>query len=143
MSRDIELGHYPDAAVAGVGDDLAHLVLGVVAAIGPQLVKLREDLALDPEALVLGKVPVQDVELDRRHPVQRSLQRRQRQKHPPGVQQQPTPGKPGRILDCQRRHAEAVSLCLDQLQEGLDAPERADRRQDAQKSGMLGDLQRV
>ena len=42
-------------------------VLGVVVAVGAQFVQAREDLALHPEALVFGKVPVHHVEFHRSH----------------------------------------------------------------------------
>src|SRR5207244_9645625 len=53
VAGHVELRHDADAAVAGVGDDVLHLLLRVVLAVRPLLVEPRVALALDTEALVL------------------------------------------------------------------------------------------
>ena len=50
-----------------------HFVLRVEMPVGAELLKLREALAFDAKALIVGKMPVQHVELHRGHCVQVAL----------------------------------------------------------------------
>ena len=59
MAGNVELGHHANAAIVRIGDEVANLLLRVVAARRTLAVQLREMLALDAEALVVGKMPVQ------------------------------------------------------------------------------------
>src|SRR3954463_7656295 len=52
MAGNIKLGHNPNAAVARVSNDLAHLVLGVEETVRSERMKLGKLLALDAKALV-------------------------------------------------------------------------------------------
>ena len=67
-------------AIARVCDDVPHLVLRVEMAVGTELLQVREALAFDAKALIVGKMPVQHVELHRGHGVQIALDHFQR--HP-------------------------------------------------------------
>ena len=73
VAGHVELRHDADAAGAGVGDDVPGLFLGVVEAIGAGGSELGKELALDAEALILGEVPVEDVELHGGHGVEVAL----------------------------------------------------------------------
>ena len=73
VARHVELRHDADAAVARVLEDLARFLGRVEVPVRAQAVKPREARALDAEPLVLGQVPVQDVELHRGHAVQVAL----------------------------------------------------------------------
>src|SRR5690348_7390683 len=53
VAGDIELGDHADAAVAGVGDHVAYLVLRVVESIGAEFMQLGEALAFDAETLIV------------------------------------------------------------------------------------------
>ena len=90
--------------------------------------QLRERLHLDPEALVLGQVPVQHVELGQRHPVDGALDHFDRDEVAAGVDQHPAPAEARRVGD--RRHLQrvAVGVHLVQLQQRLEAADRADHR---------------
>ena len=53
VARHVELRHYPDAPVAGVGDDLANLLLGIKETVGALALETGKAAALHPESLVL------------------------------------------------------------------------------------------
>src|SRR5258708_29993955 len=76
MAGGVELGNDAHAVIGGVVDHVAHFGLSVVAIAG--LLELREQLALDPEALVVAQMKVQDIELDQLHGVDLALQRAER-----------------------------------------------------------------
>ncbi len=78
MARDIEFRHNANTALAGICDDFASLLLRVEEAVGAHSGQLGEDLALDAEALIVGQVPVEDVELYGGHSVERALDDRRR-----------------------------------------------------------------
>src|SRR5213076_516304 len=61
VTGNIKLGHYSNAAVTRVGNDLAHLVLCVEEAVGTKRMELGKFFTLDAKALVLGEVPMKDV----------------------------------------------------------------------------------
>src|SRR6267378_2775608 len=65
VAGHVEFGDDANAAVAGVGDEVANFVLGVVETVGALRVKLGEFLAFGSEALVFGEMPVEDVHLYR------------------------------------------------------------------------------
>ena len=69
MTGHIELRHNADATGARIADNLPRLFLGVELPVGPHAGQLRKYFALDAEALIVGKVPVEDVQLDGRHAV--------------------------------------------------------------------------
>src|SRR5690606_19568282 len=117
VAGHVELGHHHDVAFAGVGDDVADLVLGVPAAVraglagigvgaglagrdpaAADLHQLRVLRDLDPPALVVGQVPVQYVELVPGHRVDQLLDLVDRLEVPCRVEHQPAPGKARRVL---------------------------------------------
>jgi hypothetical protein len=63
VPRHVELGHDADAAIRGVGHQIAKLVLRVVVAVGPAR-ELR-NLWLHMKALVFAQVEMQNVQFDR------------------------------------------------------------------------------
>ena len=127
MARHVELGDHADAAIARVRDHLAHLILRVVLAVGAHLLQLRKALALDAEALVIGKVPVEDVQLHGRHAVERALHVRD------GIQWRatssisPRQGKRGWSSMVTAGTPNPPAVQIDQLQEGLHAAHHAQR----------------
>ena len=94
VAGHVKLGQHPDAARRRVSNDVPHLLLGVIAVGAAHLVQARQHLAFHPEALVVGEVPVQHVQLHRRHAIDVSFDDSHRQEVPRGVHQQPAPGKP-------------------------------------------------
>src|SRR5262249_61411112 len=73
MTGHIELGHYADSAVAGIGDNFPDLILSIVESVRTHFSEVGVPPAFDAESLIVGQVPVQDVEFYRRHSVQCSL----------------------------------------------------------------------
>ncbi len=143
MARHVELRHHPDPAVAGVGHDLADLLLGIEEPVGALLLEQRETPALHPEALVLGEVPVEDVELDRGHSVELPLDRLGRLPVPADVDQETAPGEAGPVGDADGGNPPPGRVALHQLEHGLEAAERADggRRLERRSTGL--DLEHV
>src|SRR5436305_14942973 len=91
VSRNVELRHDTYAALSGVRDNFARLVLRIEKTVRAHLMKLRKLLALDAKALIFSQVPVQDIELDGGHRVQVALQDLHRLKVSPDINQKPTP----------------------------------------------------
>ena len=73
MSGHVELGYDPDATVASVGNNVAHFCLRVIAAVRTLPVKFRKLAALDAKSLIIGKVLVQNVQLDGAHGINVAL----------------------------------------------------------------------
>ncbi|MNL21291.1 hypothetical protein D3C87_1425740 [compost metagenome] len=95
MSGDVDLRHHDDVAGRCIGDDVAHLILGVETAIetwtagrgvdvllsrrarvdapSADLGQLRIASDLQPPGLVVGQVPMEDVELVQGHPIDEAL----------------------------------------------------------------------
>jgi hypothetical protein len=62
------------------------LLLGVIETIGTELLQLRKVPAFDAEALIVGEMPMKDVQLYRGHPVQIALDHLDRHPVPRDVQ---------------------------------------------------------
>ena len=69
----IEFRHNANPAIARILDHIPQLLLRVVQAIRAFLIKFWKPPALDPEALIIGKVPVQHIHLYRSHSIDVSL----------------------------------------------------------------------
>ena len=67
MTGNIKLRNDTNATIASVSDDFFYLFLRVVVTIGTHLMKLRKLLTLNTEALVLGQMPMKDIQLHCRH----------------------------------------------------------------------------
>ena len=74
VAGNVELGHHADAAIVRVGDELANFFLRVEHAVGTGAGQLGKYFALDAEALVVGKMPVQHVHLHRGHAIEIALE---------------------------------------------------------------------
>eukprot|EP00976_Prorocentrum_cordatum_P065812 1178063-Prorocentrum_minimum.AAC.5 len=121
VARGVELRHHPDAPQPRALHHLAHCrgavrVRRLVCAV---LVQAREGGALVGEAFVVREVPVEHVQLRVAHPVQHLQQRAQRQEVPRRVQQHPTEGEPGGVVDARLPHAVPGATRLCELREGL------------------------
>ena len=122
MPRNIKLRDDPDPAGRGVRDDPAHLFLREVMAVGAEFVQVGKFLALDAEALVLGQVQVQDVELYERHAVEVALDDLQRLPVARHIDHQAAPGKTRPVLDAHRRQEPpGGGVRLEQLQQCFEA----------------------
>src|SRR5438552_12404714 len=75
MTGYVKLGNDTDGALAGVTDKLPYLVLAVIESIRSHLMKLRKFFALNAKSLILGQMPMQNIELDRRHRIEVALEK--------------------------------------------------------------------
>ena len=119
----IDLRHHLDVAGSGVGNDVGDLFLGVVAAVRARLSAGRIDAGiaagdaaaadlgqarvfpdLDAPALVVGQVPVEDVELVQGHRVEHALDLVHAVEVPGRIEHVAAPAKARRVLDPQRGH---------------------------------------
>ena len=99
MPRHVELGHDRHAARKCVIDDIAELLLRIalpVVAVAERIViallrYLRIALRRKPPPVVFGDVPVEQVQLVRRHHVDHVLERRHVQVVPPGIEHEAAP----------------------------------------------------
>jgi hypothetical protein len=109
VAGHLDLGHHVDAAGLGVGHDFAHVVRRVEAAVatasrllvapGAHLRQPRQARHFQAPALVLGQVPVQDVEAVERQPIDDAQHGLHRLEVATAVQQQSTPGEGGPVVD--------------------------------------------
>ncbi len=121
VAGHIELRHYTDAAGARVGDDFAHLVLGVELPQGRGFGEARKFPAFGAEALVVTEVPVEDVELGEGHAVERALDFRDGLEVAADVEHIAAPAKAGCVVDGDGGDSACVVLQAHQLDEGLHA----------------------
>lgn len=117
--------------------------VSIVIAIGAKLVQLWKHVALDAEALVVGQVPVEDIQFHRFHSVECALYDRYRHPVAGDVQQEASPGKARLVINVKRRGFEAGVGRRNQLQKCLEAMQRA-YDTGGLKAGLLGrDIQGV
>ncbi len=99
VPRHIEFRNDANAALARIRDHAADFILGVVKPIRTHALQLGEFLALNPETLIFREMPVEYVQLHRRHAIQISLQDVERDKVAADINHQSTPGE---SADCLR-----------------------------------------
>ena len=92
------------------------------------LVQLGKLFALNAKTLVLGQMPMQNIQLHRGHSLQRSFENFHRMEMPCGIDHQPTPGKTRPVGDRNRREIESVPVSFQQLQQRFKTAHRANRR---------------
>src|SRR5262249_28824755 len=85
VAGHVKLGHDPNPSVSGVIDHVSNLLLAVEQAIRAHLLELGKPFALNTESLILAEVPVQNIQLHRRHAVDVSLDHLNRLKMPATV----------------------------------------------------------
>jgi hypothetical protein len=143
VTRHIEFGDDADTAIAGVGQHLADLRLREVVAIGALALELRKLLTFDTKALVVGQVPVEDVEFDGSHGVEVTLEDIEGNPVARHVDHEAAPGKAGTVFDLHRGSPEAVRAHLRKLGEGGEATQYAQRCSRSQTGLMGGDAEAV
>src|SRR5712691_11107362 len=127
MARHLKLRDNTDAAIMGVGHELANLSLCVILPVGPCFLQPGKTLALDAETLVVIQVPVQDIHLHRCHSIEVALEHVQRNEVTADINEQTTPGKPGPILNRHDGNSKSVCGGFHKLKEGLKAMEDTQR----------------
>ncbi len=108
VPRQVDFGNDLHAARSGERDRVANLVLRIVCAAG--FVEPGKRFALDAPALVIRKMPMQNVQFGARDLFDDPLDLRNGKEMPRAVKQQPAVGVFRRILD---RHAGRVSVFRD------------------------------
>src|SRR6185437_7554588 len=99
MPGHIEFWNHTNAACRCISDHIPHLLLRVIEAVGPHLLQLRIDAALDPESLILGQVPVEYVEFDGGHSIERAIDNLNGHKVTAAIEHEAAPLEPRRILN--------------------------------------------
>src|SRR5215469_981364 len=125
VSGHVEFGYDADAAIPRVGDDFLHLGLCVKHAVGAVLLEPRIFFAFHPKALVVGKVPVKDVQFDRCKSVDRSFDFIRRKEVAGNIERQTAPGKTRLIANVDVRDGESwkrtgAVVLLNQLEKSLN-----------------------
>lgn len=126
VARHLKLRHDANTACASIADNLGDILLGVVEAIRPHDGELREELAIDAEALVLGKMPVEDVELDCGHAVERTFEHIHRFEVASAVNHEAPPWEAWRIADGDSGQFVFAPRGLHQLHKRLQAANGSD-----------------
>ena len=119
VARDVEFRHDADAASRRIGDDPAHLLLGEEVAIRALALELGVGQALDAEALVVGQMQVQDVQLHDRHGVEIALDDLDRLPVARDIDHEPPPGNRGWSLMAAAGRYQPRRILLQELQEGF------------------------
>ena len=125
VARHVELGHHADPALARVSHHGADFGLRIVMAAGTELLQTRIAFALHAKALVVGEVPVEDVQLHRGHRIQVALHHLDRHPMARNVHQQPAPREARPVVNAHRWRLEAGGSGLDQLRESFQPVQRA------------------
>ncbi len=143
VAREVDLRHDADAAGLRAGNELADLVLGEVLTIRTLGLQLGVRPAFDPEALVVGEVEVQHVELHQRHAVQIALDHLDRLPVTGHVDQQTAPWEARMVTDADPREKPAFCVPRQQLRQGLQPAHCAYYGCRAQRRLARGDVQGV
>ncbi|MNV36201.1 hypothetical protein D3C71_1276700 [compost metagenome] len=69
MTRHVDFRHHANTTRGGVAHHVAHLFWGVEQPVAGELRQFRVALRGKPPALIVRQMPVQDVELRRRHAI--------------------------------------------------------------------------
>ncbi len=111
MARSLYLGNHSDAPGRGIGHDPHHVGGGVAAGLpaldivapiqapSPKPGQLGQARQVDPPGLVVGEVPVKDVEAVEGRQVEEALDKLRLKDVARRIQQKAPPGKAGRVLD--------------------------------------------
>ena len=95
----IELRHHSNAAIPGVGDHVAHFVLCVEVAVGPELMQFGKFPAFDAESLVVGQMPMENVHLQGGDGIDVPLDHFFRHPVPGNIQHETAAGEAGPVLN--------------------------------------------
>ena len=126
MAGHLELRNDADAAIAGVAHQFARVVLRVEEAVGALGGQFGKELALDAKALVVDKVPVEDVQLHGSHGVDVALQNVERLEMPDAIDHQAAPAKARSVVDGDGGHDIDGAGRLHQLHQRLHGMNCAD-----------------
>src|SRR5579863_526485 len=126
VSRHVEFRDNADSAITRVSDDIANLILLVVLTARAQGVQLRQFFAFGAESLIVRKMPVEDVQFHRFHPIEVALQHIEWSKVPAGINHQAAPRETRLVLNGYGGGGKTIGRDRDELQESLQAAEYAE-----------------
>src|SRR6185295_11932004 len=95
------------------------------------------------KALVLAQVPVEYIELDRRHRIQITFEHLHGLEVATDIDEQATPGEARLILNAYPRQVIAITISVEQLQESLHAPQCSYHRRSDKQGLLVRDVQTV
>ena len=107
------------------------------------MLQLGELLALDAESLVVGEMPVEDIQFDRRHAVEVAPQNLERNEVAANVKHQSPPGKARLVFNRERGNGESIGSDVDELQKRLQSAHRAKGGGCIQLGVAVGDIEGV
>jgi hypothetical protein len=110
VPRHVELRHDPDAAVARIGNNFAGLLLRIEESVGAQPSEFWEKPTLHAEALVFTKMPVEDVQLNRGHPIQSAFDNVERHEVASAVDHEAAPAKTWSVAN--RHCGNEITRCI-------------------------------
>lgn len=143
VPRHVDLRHHANAARRGVSHHLPHLLTGVKQAVAGLLLQFGVMLGGKAPALIVGQVPVEYVELGRRHAVELAQNVRQRQEMARRIQQHATPREARHVADIHQRQEGVLPVGLQQLQQSFHAAQRAEAGVGGQRGALRRDRQPV
>src|SRR5882762_6749059 len=143
VAGHVEFGDDANAAIAGVGDEVANFVLRVVETVGAQGVELGELFAFGAEALIFGEVPVEDVHFHSFQAVDIALEDIEGDEVAGYVDHEAAPRETRFVLDGDGGGGEAVGGNFDQLQESLQGVHRTEGGGGVDFRAIGGDGERV
>src|SRR5579863_8573219 len=126
MARHVEFGNHPNTSVVGIIDDAADFVLRVVEAVGAESLELRKELRFDAEALIVGQVPMEDVEFHGGHAVEVAADDGGGHEVAGNVDEKAPPGEAGMVVDGDAGNSPPVLGVGDELREGFESVESAE-----------------
>ncbi|MEZ5072665.1 MAG: hypothetical protein R2751_17330 [Bacteroidales bacterium] len=125
MPRQIELGHHPDAPVGGKFHHLADVAPGIIETVRTHLMQTGKAFRFDPEALVIGEVPVEDVHFYGGHGFQIAQDHVLGDPMTAGIDHESPPGIAGLVEVLAAGQDPLSVLRVDQLGQGFQAVEDA------------------
>src|SRR6185312_16618032 len=143
MSRHVELGHHSNATIARVCHDFADLCLRVVETVRAHALQFGITFALDANALIVGQMPVQNVELDGGHAVERALDLGYGLEVTAHVDEQSAPLEARRVGDADIGDEVMLRVAVDELEDGLESADHTDSRRRLQSQGAVAARERV
>ena len=147
MPREVELWHHSHAPRVGVVDDFLELVLRVELALVPMQerplrLQLRKALRLQAPRIVLGEVPVEEIELVARHHVDDVLNALRRQIVAHRIQHESAPFETRPVGYTAERHVAPVGKPHD-LVESHARPDFAEHAGCRYLRTILADIQHI
>src|SRR5262249_11344234 len=143
VTGNVEFRNDADAAIPGVIHHLPDLRLRVVEAVRSFLMEFRKQLAFDAKALIVRQMPVEDIQLDRRHRVEIAQDDLDRHPMTGDIHHQPAPGKSRAVVNLDSRDSESLWTGSDQLNKSLHPPQRPSHRAGDKVSSFRADAQSV